>query len=332
MDDLKNILKDNLEFYIQREKEIVSILTSLPKGRIRGKRINGDQYYYLQYRKEGRVVDDYIGKSVSEELLKSLQKRKNLESELKKIRESIITLKSQRNVIYEFIEPVRKIFYSFTKEKLWDEEIEIIGSWCYILYQKYLTLKKFPLRTEDLYILIPLPYKGKEFDISKFLKELGFSINFYDDGSLFFTGFGMKIEFLSPERGKQKEKPVFVERLKITPQMLRYLDILLKESMVISIERGVKVKVPAPAAFFLHKLLVSQKRREKGKREKDLKQAIYVGEYVVRNKNEIEKLSRLLLQISDSWKRRIAQSLEESIKILPEEDSLIEKLLALVTF
>lgn len=331
MDDLKNILKENLEFYFQREKEIVSILSSLPKGRIRGKKIKGDLYYYLQYRKEGRVVDEYIGKSVAEELLKSLQKRKALESELKKIREGIGTLKGQRNVIYEFIEPVRNIFYSFTKEKLWDEEIEIIGSWCYILYQNYLTIKKYPLRTKDIDILIPLPYKGKEFDLSKFLKELGFSINFYDDGSLFFTGFGMKIEFLSPERGKHKEKPVFVERLKITPQMLRYLDILLEESMVFSIERGIKVKVPAPAAFFLHKLLVSQKRREKGKGEKDLKQAIYVGEYVLRNKNEIEKLSTLLSQISDSWKKRIAQSLKESMKILPEEDSLIEKLLALIT-
>jgi hypothetical protein len=331
MADLKNILKENLEFYLQREKEIVSILSSLPKGRIREKKISGDRYYYLQYRKEGKVVDEYIGKSVSDELLKSLQKRKALEIELKKIREGINTLKGQRYVIYEFIEPVRNIFYNFTKEKLWDEEIEIIGSWCYILYQRYLTVKKYPLRTEDLDILIPLPYKGKEFDLSKFLKELGFSINFYDDGSLFFTGFGMKIEVLSPEKGRHKEKPVFVEKLKITPQMLRYLDLLLEENIVLNIERGIKVKIPAPAAFFLHKLLVSQKRREKGKREKDLKQAIYTGEYILRNKNETDKLFKLLSKISDSWRKRILRSLEESRKILPDENSLIEKLTVLIT-
>jgi len=277
------------------------------------------------------VVDEYIGKNVPEELLKSLKKRKALEIEVRKLREGIIALKGRRNDIYEFIEPVKKLFHIFTKEKLWDEEIEIIGSWCYILYQNYLTVRKYPLKTEDLDILIPFPYKGREVDLSKLLQELGFSINFYDDGSLFFTGFGMKIEFLSPEKGRGKEKPVFIERLKITPQMLRYLDILLKESMVIGIGRGINVKVPAPAAFFIHKLLVSQKRREKGKREKDLKQAIYIGEYILKNKNESEKIPRLLSQVPDSWKKKIKQSLEESMEILPEEDILIEKLLTMIS-
>lgn len=49
----------------------------------------------------------------------------------------------------------------FNKHKLWDEQIELIGSWCFHLYQKYLGVKKFPLRTQDIDILINIPYKKK---------------------------------------------------------------------------------------------------------------------------------------------------------------------------
>jgi hypothetical protein len=69
-------------------------------------------------------------------------------------------------------------------------------------------------------------------------------------GSLFFTGFGMKIEFLSPE---------------------------------------------------------------KRKREKDLKQAVYAGEYIIRNENEYRKFLGILSKMPISWKNRIKLSLRESL-------------------
>jgi hypothetical protein len=50
MDDAKGVLKDNLEYYLQREREVISLLASLPKGRIKEKKIKGDRYFYLQYR------------------------------------------------------------------------------------------------------------------------------------------------------------------------------------------------------------------------------------------------------------------------------------------
>ena len=47
MDDLKNVLKDNLEYYLDQEKIIVSRLAVLPKGKIIKKNINQVTYYYL---------------------------------------------------------------------------------------------------------------------------------------------------------------------------------------------------------------------------------------------------------------------------------------------
>jgi len=152
MDDVKGVLKDSLEYYLQREREVISLLASLPKGRIKEKKIKGDRYFYLQYRKGVKVVDDYIVKEVP--------------------------------------------------------------------------------------------------------------------GSLFFTGFGMKIEFFPSE---------------------------------------------------------------KGKREKDLKQAVYAGEYIIRNENEYRKFLGILFKIPISWKKRIKLSLRESLSILPEEEPIIQKLLTSIS-
>lgn len=330
MADLRNVISENLEFYLQREKEVISLLASLPKGRIKRKKINSEEYFYLQYRKGGKVFDEYIGKKIPEKLLNDLNKRKALEKELKKIREGIKILRGKSESVYEFLGPPQKLFLTFTKEGLWDEQIEIIGAWCFILYQKYLPIRKYPLKTEDLNILIPFPYKGKEFDISRLLKDLGFSINFYRDGTVYFTGFGMKIEFLSPEMGRGISKPVFIEKLQITPQMLRYLNVLLLESLVISIGRGVKVRIPAPSAFFIHKLLICRKRKDIGKMEKDLKQAIYVGEYILNNEEEKKRLTELLLKIPKSWVKNVKKILTESLEILPEYDTVVKNLVKIV--
>lgn len=331
MKDLENMLQETLEFYQGQEKQIIASLTALPKGRIRRKVINKDSYYYLQYRKSGNVVDEYIGKKVPEDLIKNIEKRKRLEKELKKIKEAMKTLKAKRSQGVEFIAPLRKFFTELTKHGLWEEELEIVGTWCFILYQRFLDVPHYPLSTRDLDILIPLPYKGKALDISELLKELGFNENFNPDGSMFFAGYGLKIEFLAPKKGKGKDKPEYVKSLGITPQLLRLMNILLHESTILKIGRGMNVRVPAPTAFLLHKLLVALRRDAPGKTEKDIKQAIYVGKYVLQKSEEQVKLFHLWQSFPFSWRKKARQALMKAREIVPLEEATVnalEKLLA----
>ena len=326
MEDLKNMLKETLEFYREKERTITAALASLPKGRIRKKRINGEIYYYLQSRKEGKVVDEYIGKELPEGLIKALEKRKKLEAELKKVRESIKMLGEKHSPEVTLIQPVKDLLKKFTEHGLWDEGLEIVGTWCFILYQRYLRLPHYPLRTKDIDILIPLPYKGKDVDIFQSLKELGFSENFYPDGSMFFVSPSIKIEFLAPERGKEKPKPSYINSLGLTPQLLRFMDILLRENIILTIDKGIKVRVPAPSAFSLHKLLVAMRRREKGKSEKDIKQAVYTGKYILQNQKERKKLLSLWESFPRSWKNRVKSSLKEAMDMFPMEELSIKAL------
>ena len=60
-------------------------LKYLPKGSIHIRVRNDNEYYYLSYRKEGKVKSDYIGKSETAviPLREQLERRKSIEGLLK---------------------------------------------------------------------------------------------------------------------------------------------------------------------------------------------------------------------------------------------------------
>ena len=328
MQDFKSTIEETLEFYREEEKRLAALIASLPKGIIKKKKVNGKEYFYLKYRKGNKVIYEYLGKEFPSKLAKQIERRKRLERELKEIKDAIKFLTHKRIKEVELIEPLENFFKIMTEEKLWEEGIEVIGAWCFGLYQKFLPIRKFPLRTQDLDILIPYPYHGKAFDISNYLKQLGFEEHINPDQSVFYTGYGLKIEFLAPRRGRGVDKSPYIRKLGISPQTLRFTSILFDEGILLSISKGIKVRVPSPTTFLVHKLLVSEKRKDKGKKEKDIRQAIYTAEYVL--KFERDKLVTLLSKIPSRWRKRIKRVLEGAIDLLPQEESIIFSLLTLL--
>jgi hypothetical protein len=211
------------------EKRIVARLAVLPKGRIRSRKIGGDVYYYLQYRKGGAVKTDYLGKEVPGGLKDRLAERDALQAELIRVRDGLRLLRDREKGDLDLAEPLLAVFRELTRRKLWDAGLEIAGSWCFLLYQKYLPMERYPLRTEDLDILVPRPFKGQPYDLARFLQGMGFRQEFNPDGSMFFSGHLIKIEFLTRERRNGTNPPRYVKELSLTPQELRFLDILFRD-------------------------------------------------------------------------------------------------------
>jgi hypothetical protein len=60
------------------------------------------------------------------------------------------------------IDVIFKVLKVFADANLFDEGVELVGSWCFWLYQKKLGVKNYPLRTQDIDFLIPNPYRGKD--------------------------------------------------------------------------------------------------------------------------------------------------------------------------
>ena len=330
MEDLRDSLKENAAFYRRQMELIAARLAILPKGTLKPKKIGAETFFYLQYRRGESVKSDYVGKNVPPDLQEKLAERKRLEKELKQVREALKLLREKVDNKANLVEPLRSILAKLTKEKMWDSGFEIIGSWCFLLYQRLLPIEKYPLKTQDLDILIPLPYRGKSFDFNDFFKNLGFSESFNPDGSIFFSGHKMKVEFLGPEKGDGRKPQPHIKEITITPQSLHYLDILFEEPLDLKVARGVWAKVPAPAAFAIHKLIIATLFKRAGKREKDIRQAVYAGKYVLSERTEMKKMMCLWDQLPRPWKRKVGRALVDALDIVPLEQDVIRRLQTLL--
>lgn len=331
MRDLSESQRENIDYFRRQAELITARLALLPKGAIKTKKIGQETFYYLQYRLGRKVKDDYIGKKIPRSLRDKLAERKRLEKQLAETGEALRALNDRKKRETDLVEPLRSVLLGMTKNKLWESGLEIIGSWCFLLYQRVLPFEKYPFKTLDLDILIPLPYRGKPFDLAGFLRRLGFSDTFNLDGSVSFSGNNMKIEFLGPERGDGLKPPKPVGELRITPQMLHYVDILFKDPLLLKIAKGTKALVPTPAAFTVHKLMIANHFRRTNKKEKDIRQAVYAAKYVLSEKVELEKLLRIWETLPRSWKTKARRAIADAVQILPQEEGTIRSLINRLT-
>ena len=92
MSVILGILAEEKERNERHKLNYLKELEQLPKGSIRKREKNGHAYYYLVYRKDGKIINQYIGKEGPklESYREKLSKRhryeaivKNINSELK---------------------------------------------------------------------------------------------------------------------------------------------------------------------------------------------------------------------------------------------------------
>jgi len=207
---------------------------------------------------------------------------------------------------------INKILAVFEKYDLWEDGVELIGSWCFNLYQKHLGVKDYPLKTQDIDFLIPVPFKGKKYiNLVEELAKIGFQHSFNQDGSIYLWNAELKIEFIVPQKSKGDDKAIHIKNLSIKAIPLRFVNILLDNPIVVE-DSGIKIRIPNPAAFCIQKIIVSSRRNKIDKKIKDLEQAIYVFEVI--NKNDFKKL---FSSFPKPWQKTIIINLKEAKKLLP---------------
>lgn len=210
------------------------------------------------------------------------------------------------------IEITRKILKVFADNGLFNEGVELIGSWCFQLYQKHLGAKSFPLRTQDIDFLVPSPYHGKEHsDFIEQLEKLGFNRDFKSNGSLYLWNADLKIEFITPEKGAGTDNAIKIKKLGLSAIPLRFVALLLKDPITI-IEDGIKICVPNPTNFCLHKLIVASRRKKIDKSLKDLEQAICTSVIL-----DLKELQNSFEFLPKGWRQAIIRTLEKAQEKLP---------------
>lgn len=205
---------------------------------------------------------------------------------------------------------IKQILKIISDNKLFDQKVELIGGWCLIMYQRHLGAEKYPFVTQDIDFLIPNPYRGQEkISLANEFEKIGFRCSFNSDGSIFLWSSELKIEFITPEKGRGSDKPITIKNLGINAIPLRFANLLLQDPITVK-EGNTEVLLPNPSCFFLHKLIVST-RRKTDKALKDLEHAIYTfsicdKDYLIKTYNELPT----------RWRKRIHASVENAKKNL----------------
>ena len=189
----------------------------------------------------------------------------------------------------------------------------IVGSWCLLGYEEFFAgIEYHPLvRTTDIDILVPLPTRfRKRVNLESLLKDLDFVISLRGShGNISFLHRELLLEFLVPEQGRGSDKPYPLPDLGANAQRLRFLSFLAADTIWGTLG-DVRVRLPHPARFGLHKLLVSTRRKKAAKRDNDRRQGIYVLEKLVESgrKRDVRVAYEAM---HEKWRRAVRRALEE---------------------
>ena len=198
------------------------------------------------------------------------------------------------------------------------KDVILIGSWCVPFYKDYFKNVQYPtaIKTRDVDFLVPIPLKTKtKADIPKLLKDLGFIVDFKgSEGYIQLEHSDLIIEFLVPEKGRGSNKPYKLPQFGLNAQPLRFLDLLIKDTIKVKIE-GVEINLPHPANFALHKLIIFQRRTKEEKIIKDRNAAIEILKALMA-RGETLTIKRLFNTMIPKWQRKLLKGVEEEREIL----------------
>jgi hypothetical protein len=200
-------------------------------------------------------------------------------------------------------------------------KVVLIGSWCLPLYRDYYSKESTltALRTRDVDFLVPRNEQMKEkVDLPKLFEDLGFIEDYkYPQGFVKLVHPELIMEFLVSEKGRGSDDPYPLPFLSVNAQRLRSLE-LLEENTIVVIVNGIKVKVPHPVNYGLHKLIISYRRNNGEKKRKDIEAGLSVLKLYVENEGK-DMLREVYQNIFNKQKKNIIELLETE-----KEYSLLE--------
>jgi hypothetical protein len=172
----------------------------------------------------------------------------------------------------------------------WLDKLVLVGGWAHRLHRYYRLADPpsyLPVMTKDADLAFSLD-ESLEGNIAASLKAAGFKevlsgehtppVSHYSLGK---EGGGFYAEFLTQLKGSRTRRTgapdATIARAGVTAQKLRYLDLLLVETVTVTLEPGTeipvsnptRVRLPNPVSFIAQKLLI-QSSRLPGKRAQDL--------------------------------------------------------------
>lgn len=290
-------------------------------GTISRRRIKGAIHVYSIEKDGVHKVQRYLGPE-NDPATKAEVERVRRAADLAKIRRTTVTaLKAARIPAPPLA--MGRVLEVLANAGLFEKGAVLVGTAAYQLYPCIVgaTLSAGSMQTQDADLgLTELAVRAVKDtgDIGATLAraEPSFQPRFHADHQLplaFRSLDGFSVELVTTMRRKQEPLPV--PGLGCAAQPLRFLDYLLDEPIpaVALYNGGVLVRVPDPARYAVHKLIVAGERRlGDAKRRKDLAQAeeLFAAFALMRNEIAIEDALTAARGRGPKWRSAIARGLE----------------------
>jgi len=170
-----------------------------------------------------------------------------------------------------FPSEVRKLLQALHSVGFFEESM-LIGSWVMPLYREVFGIN-YTLRTLDIDFAVKFIHPGRDrkVDIEKLITDLGYIPVIMQSGIRRFTRENFTIEFVVHRRGGRDGDVVSIRRWNIAASPLPFVDLLLSFPLIADFG-DFEVRAPIPEAYFVHKMITSQRRRGESKKDKDLEQ------------------------------------------------------------
>ena len=165
-------------------------------------------------------------------------------------------------------------------------ESMLVGSWVMPLYQESFGIN-YVLRTQDVDFAIEFANETKPrttvADIDKIMIDLGYLPILLQSGIRKFSRKKFSVEFIGHRQGGREDEMLPIKKWNLSAIPLPFIDILLAFPFTADFT-DIKIKVPLPEAFFVHKLIIAPRRRDRSKQLKDLEQCAIISNALDKNR------------------------------------------------
>jgi hypothetical protein len=308
------------------------------------KMIKGDTYYYFQYSDPGGMKRQlYIGRKdrfLDEVVKKYREERGSFEEEGAGIQRLCALLRAGGALLADSASA--RVLKALSAGGVFRLGAVLVGTHAFLVLGNLLGAKWAggSLRTQDIDIAaeptVSIAIPDLWTDIPGVLEslEMGFlPVPQLDprrpSTSFKVRGKGLRLDLLTPLRGRRSQGPVTIPRLNAAAQPVPFLDFLITRPVrgAIVDSSGILVNVPEPARFALHKLIISGERVTvmHTKREKDLRQASQVFSILIEERpGDVHLAWEEIQHEGKGWVKRVTDGVSALVKI----DSAIAKKVA----
>jgi hypothetical protein len=292
-------------------------------GSFTSKMVKGRRYWYFQTSGSQGRVQKYVGPETPE-LMKRIARQRDARNDERERRALVATLVRSFGVPRP-IQPVGEILSALSQAGVFRLRGVLVGTMAYQTYPATLglALPGAALQTNDVDIAQFLNVSVAVDDRTPAMLEVLQAVDktfrpvpgdFATERHTSYVGKGgLRVDFLTPNQGRESDSPRHLPALQTYAQPLRFLDFLIADPQpaVVLYGAGVPVQVPAPERYAIHKLIISRRRSlGQAKSDKDTQQAqALLTALVEKRPEELKAAWHEAMDRGPSWRQYVGEGL-----------------------